>query len=81
MAHSIHTRFIPATDTKQARIKAMCRIDHETTLSVTIPYSWSGREHYEAAEALRDKEFILQGGQLTHAGNALDYRGHVYMVV
>lgn len=78
MPRAIHTRYIPQTDTKGAKVKATVRIAHDLTVSVTIPYSWSGREHQEAAEALRDRHY--PGASLMLVGQALDGRGDVYAI-
>lgn len=78
MAKAIHTRYIPATNTRQARIRATCRVDRNEAFTVIIPYSWSGNEHREGAEALRDKHF--PGHSLMLAGLAVDGRGDVFTI-
>jgi hypothetical protein len=53
MYYSIHTRFLPATNCRGARIKATLGKD-----SVVIPYPYDktgGNCHQEAAEALQSK--------------------------
>lgn len=80
MTVAIHTRYIPASDTKQSRVKAFCnrgRSDgRDVIFSVIIPYDWSGKEHLTAAEALRDKHW--PGEPLMFCGLTADGRGDVY---
>lgn len=80
MTVAIHTRFIPASDKKQARVKAFAnrgRADGKDVIfSVIISYDWSGAEHLRAAETLRDKYW--PGEPLTFCGLAADGRGDVY---
>lgn len=78
MPVAIHTKYIPATDTRGSRIKATAYIRNDTKLSVTIPFDHSDSEHEQAAIALRDKYW--PGQPLSYAGNTLDGRGDVYTI-
>lgn len=51
---AIQTKFLPCTNSRGSRIKAWCDRG-----SVTVPFSHSGKEHREAAEALCAK-FIAE---------------------
>lgn len=63
---SITTKFLPATNTKGARIKATAT----NGKSITIPYGHcqrSEQEHRDAAKALRDKlewKGVMIGGAI-----------------
>lgn len=74
MPVAIHTRYIPATDTRGSRIKAMTHRGFSegraVIWSVTVPYDHSGREHEQAAEALRDKHW--PGKPLLYVGSSMD---------
>lgn len=78
MAKAIHTRFIPATDTKPARVKAMVHLTWGNVLTVTISEDPHDRPHEAAALALRDKYW--PDLPMVECGSTLDGRGYVYSV-
>lgn len=47
---AIFTKYYGPTNTRSARVVAWCDAGR-----VSIPYSYEGGEHYDAARALRDK--------------------------
>ena len=80
MRQAITTRFLPVTDTKPARIKAIARKktkDHpEMSLLVSYQYSGSEREHTYAAQALAMK---LGWAGVWIGGGAVAGDGYVYV--
>jgi hypothetical protein len=78
MPVAIHTRYLPATDTRPSRVKASTHRGSDVVWSVTIPYDYEGREHERAADALRLKHWPAL--PMVHAGATIDGRGDVYVV-
>lgn len=78
MPVAIHTRYLPATDTRGARVKASTYRGHDAIWSVTIPYDHGGREHEKAADTLRAKYW--PDLPMVYAGSTSDGRGEVYVV-
>lgn len=76
MAQAITTKYIGATNSKGARIKATCQAK-----SVTIPYDYEGNAdsvHTKAAKALADK----LGWRGSWAGGGLpDGKGNAYVML
>ena len=80
MPIAIHTRYLPATDKRQSRVKAMAWRDTTTVWSVTIPYDWNGNEHEQAARALAAKYRPDLVDTLKFCGPTIDGRGDVYTI-
>ena len=80
MPVAIHTRYLPATNTRDARVKASVYRGRDAVWSVTVPYSEdnSVREHEQAADALRAKHW--PNLPMVYAGATIDGRGDVYVV-
>ena len=78
MPVAIHTRSLPATDTRPSRVKASTHRGSDVVWSVTIPYDHEGREHERAADALRLKHWPAL--PMVYAGSTIDGRGEVYVV-
>jgi hypothetical protein len=78
MPVAIHTRYLPATDTRPSRVKASTYRGRDAVWSVTVTYDHSGREHERAAEALRAKHW--PDLPMVYAGATIDGRGDVYVV-
>ena len=78
MPIAIHTRYLPATNTRPSRIKASTHRGTGNVWSVIIPYDHEGREHERAADALRAKHW--PDLSMAYVGSTIDGRGHVYAV-
>ena len=78
MPISIHTRYLPATDTRGARIKASTRAPGGRIESVIISYDHEGSEHEKAAHALRARHW--PDLPMFRAGETLDGRGYVFTI-
>lgn len=78
MPIAIHTRYLPATDKRGSRVKASAYRGRDAVWSVTVPFDHSGREHEQAAEALRAKHW--PDLPMVYAGATIDGRGDVYVV-
>ena len=81
MSIAIHTKYLPATNTRGSRIKVYThrgfRDGRAVIFSVTISYSHTGTEHDEAAAALLQKHWPHY---LPHyVGASADGRGFVYV--
>ena len=77
---AIHTKYLPATDTKGSRIKATCDAG-----SVTIPYPHEHDEsgaHYAAAQALLVK-LVWTGPHygVLHQGGLPNNAGYCHVMV
>ena len=83
MTVAIHTCYVPATATRGSRVKANSHRGYydgrPIIWSVSVPFDHSGREHEQAAEALRDKYW--PGEALTYCGGTLDGKGDVYCIM
>lgn len=75
MPVAIETRYIQATDTKPARVKASA---NARGLSLTVSFDYTGREHETAAKRFRDKFF--PGEPLLFCGSTRDERGDIYCI-
>ena len=78
MPVAIHTRYLPATNTRGARVKASTHRGTGHVWSVTVTYDHDGREHERAADALRAKHW--PDLPMVYAGATIDGRGDVYVV-
>ena len=78
MPVAIHTRYLPATNPRGARVKASTYRGRDVVWSVTIPYDHEGREHERVADALRLKHW--PDLPMVYAGSTIDGRGDVYVV-
>ena len=78
MKFAIHTRYLPATDKRSARVKASTYRGRDAVWSVTVAYDYSGREHEQAADALRAKHW--PDLPMIHVGATIDGRGDVFAV-
>ena len=78
MPVAIHTRYLPATNTRGARVKASTYRGRDAVWSATVHYDYSGREHEQAAEALRARHW--PDLPMVYAGATIDGRGDVYVV-
>lgn len=57
---AIHTKFLPCTNTRGARIKASCE---RGDITIDYPYElWGDQCHRKAAQALIDK-FVAEDGR------------------
>lgn len=77
MAIAIHTKYISATNTKPARIRASAR-GGDMVVKMMVTYDHEGDAHLTAAKAMRD--LYWPGQELMLAGCTLDGAGDVYTV-
>jgi len=80
---AIHTRYIGPTNTRGARIKAVCvRADCTWTATIAFRYEWANAtRHAAAVQALFAKyDPGLQEESLWCCGNTLDNRGYVFCI-
>jgi hypothetical protein len=84
MSLAIHTKYIGATNTRGARIKATCTIDKNTKWTASVSFEYgadSETRHALAAKALLVKHAPdLHDKQLWVCGNTLDNLGYVFAV-
>ncbi len=84
MSIAIHTKYVGATNTRGARIKATCVRDKDSkwTASVSFDYAAdSETRHAQAAKALLAKFAPgLQEETLWCCGNTLDNLGYVFAI-
>jgi hypothetical protein len=74
---SIHTKFIPPTNTKGARIKAYT----STGFTATVPYSYElshEKCHFEAVKALVKKHKLQWPIDKMCYGDSADNKGYVF---
>lgn len=79
---SIHTKFIPATDTKAAKIKAYNE-NHPRGVTVSIDYDLDdvGR-HFKAAQAFIAQKLLVRTDTTKMAyGGSADGKGYVFCFV
>jgi hypothetical protein len=72
---AITTKYLPATNTKGARIKASC-----AARSIIVPYTYSDEPHRAAALALITRLGWLGHGEW-HEGDLPDGKGSVFVCV
>lgn len=78
---AIHTKYISATDTRGARIKAYVVAYQGKQLSVTVPIDHSLNDvlrHFEAVIALVEKHNLDWDLSNMRYGDSADGRGYVY---
>jgi hypothetical protein len=84
MPLAIHTKYIGPSNTRGARIKATCTIDHNTKWTATVSFEYgadSETRHALAAKALLVKHAPqLHTETLYCCGNTLDNLGYVFAV-
>lgn len=84
MPLAIHTKYVGPTNTRGARIKATCTIDHNTKWTASVAFEYgadSENRHALAAKALLVKYAPdLHDKQLWVCGNTLDNLGYVFSV-
>lgn len=84
MAIAIHTKYVGPTNTRGARIKAICTIDTNTKWTASVGFEYgvdSETRHALAAKALLTKFAPgLQEEKLWCCGNTLDNLGYVFSV-
>jgi len=78
---AIHTKYIPATDYKSAKIKAYTCNGHKTFINIDYDLDDLNR-HVKAAKTLIDKEFkyLKNTKQMTYGGSA-DNKGYSFCFV
>lgn len=79
---AIHTKFVPATNTRGARIKAYTNNGHKP-VSISVDYDLGDVErHAKAARVLMDREFKYAPDYSTMAyGQSADGKGYVFCFV
>jgi hypothetical protein len=74
---AIHTKFIPPTNTKGARIKAYTTTGFSRTIS--YPYSWDSVEgHFEAVLAMVRKHKLDWDLSNMRHGDSCDSKGYTF---
>ncbi len=74
---AIHTKFIPASNTKGARIKAYTTTKWQTT--IPYPYEKSHElAHFEAVKALIESNFLDWNLEDMRYGDSADGKGYVF---
>jgi hypothetical protein len=74
---AIHTKFMPATDTKGARIKAYT----STKWNATVPYPYEKSyemAHFEAVKALIERNKLDWKLEDMRFGDSADGKGYVF---